>query len=146
MRVGEKGLNLIKRFEGLELATYRCPAGVWTIGYGHTKTARPGQRITESKAEDLLKEDLKWVERAIEKNVRVDLTQEQFDALASWTYNLGETNLRSSTMLRRLNNGEYDAVPSEMKRWNKSGGRVLKGLVRRREAEAALWEKGQKKR
>lgn len=146
MKIGEKGLDLIKHFEGLKLEAYKCPADVWTIGYGTTKGVKPGQRITESKAEELLKEDLKWVEGAINKNVRVDLNQNQFDALASWVYNLGETNLRSSTMLRKLNAGNYAEVPEQMKRWNKSNGQVLSGLVRRRQAEADLWQKPVKKK
>lgn len=146
MKVGEQGLKLIKRFEGLRLETYKCPADVWTIGYGHTKTAKPGQRITESKAEELLKEDLEWVEEAIEKNVKVDLTQGQFDALASWVYNLGETNLRNSTLLKVLNAGKYSEVPQQMVRWNKSGGKILKGLTRRRRAEADLWSQSSKKK
>lgn len=146
MKIGEKGLDLIKHFEGLKLEAYKCPADVWTIGYGTTKGVKPGQRITESKAEELLKEDLKWVEGAINKNVRVDLNQNQFDALASWVYNLGETNLRSSTMLRKLNAGNYAEVPEQMKRWNKSNGQVLSGLVRRRQAEADLWQEPVKKK
>ena len=131
--------TLIKEFEGLRLEAYRDSVGVWTIGYGHTSTAEEGMKITPRGAEELLRQDLRWVEEAIKKNVRVPLTQNQYDALASWVYNLGETNLRRSTLLDKLNAGDYSGAGQEMLRWNKAGGKVLKGLTRRREAEVALW-------
>lgn len=134
-----KDTSLIRRFEGLELHAYRDPVGVLTIGYGHTTNVRPGQVITESEAEELLRYDLSWVEDAINKSVTVDLNQNQFDALASWVYNLGETNLRNSTMLKKLNAGDYEGAADEMLRWNKAGGKVLRGLVRRRKAERDLF-------
>lgn len=136
---GVLDVSLIKEFEGLQLKAYKCPAGVWTIGYGHTKTAREGMKITERGAEELLRHDLVWVEEAINKNVRVPLNQNQYDALASWVYNLGGTNLRTSTLLKKLNAKDYYGAGQEMLRWNKAGGKVLKGLTRRREAEVALW-------
>jgi lysozyme len=141
-RVNEESLALIKRWEGLRLSTYKCEAGVNTIGFGHTKTARPGQVISETKAERLLLEDLAEFERAISNMVRVPLTDGQFGALVSWAFNVGEGAARRSTLVRKLNNLEYDAVPSELVRWNKVGKRVVPGLTNRRAAEAGLWARG----
>ena len=129
-------LSLIKEFEGLRLEAYLCPAKVWTIGYGHTKTAKPGMRITEGGAEALLRHDLEWVESTINKNVKVPLTQNQYDALASFIYNVGAGAFRKSTLLRLLNQGDYDGAAGQFQRWNKAGGKVLRGLTRRRQAEA----------
>ena len=95
--------------------------------------------IIKSTADRLLAEDLAEFEKYVDNLVDVPLTQNQFDALVAWTFNLGPTNLSESTLLKKLNAGDYDSVPSEMKRWNKAGGEVLEGLVRRREAEAALF-------
>lgn len=140
MKISAEGLSLIKKFEGCELEAYKCSAGVWTIGYGHTKGVEEGMTITKDQAEEMLLEELVEYERAVEEAVHNQLDQCMFDALVSWTYNLGPTNLNSSTMLKVLNAGEYDEVPSQIKRWNKAGGKVLEGLIRRREAEALLFE------
>ena len=139
MNISQEGLSLIKKFEGCEYNAYKCAAGVWTIGYGHTKTAREDRLIIKSTADRLLAEDLAEFEEYVNTLVKVPLTQNQFDALVSWTFNLGPTNLTESTLLKKLNAGDYDAVPDEIRRWNKAGGEVLEGLVRRREAEAALF-------
>lgn len=148
--VSTTGVNLVKKFEGLHkkmadgrIRSYRDPAGIWTIGYGHTKGVRSGQHITEEEANRFLIEDLEIAKRGVLRLVKVPLTQNQLDALVSWTFNLGEGNLSSSTMLKRLNAGRYDQVPSEMTKWHKA--RVngvltsLPGLVRRRAAEAAVF-------
>ena len=140
MKISAEGLSLIKKFEGCELEAYKCSAGVWTIGYGHTKGVEEGMTITKDQAEEMLLEELVEYERAVEEAVHNQLDQCMFDALVSWTYNLGPTNLNSSTMLKVLNEGKYDEVPAQIKRWNKAGGKVLEGLVRRREAEALLFE------
>lgn len=140
MKISAEGLALIKKFEGCELEAYKCSAGVWTIGYGHTKGVEEGMTITKDQAEEMLLEELVEYEKAVEEAVHNQLDQCMFDALVSWTYNLGPTNLNSSTMLKVLNAGEYDEVPAQIKRWNKAGGKVLEGLVRRREAEALLFE------
>ena len=140
MKTSAEGVALIKKFEGCELESYICPAGVWTIGYGTTKNVVEGMRITENQAEELLKKDLKTFEEEIERLVEVPLSQCQFDSLVAWTYNLGATNLKNSTLLKVLNRAEHDEVPIQIKRWNKANGEVLKGLVRRREAEALLYE------
>ena len=134
-----EGLALIKKFEGCELEAYQCSAGVWTIGYGHTKDVEEGMTITQEEAEQMLVDELHEYESYIDKYVTVALNQNQFDALVSWVYNLGPANLSASTMLKVLNSGEYEDVPAQMKRWNKAGGKVLEGLIRRREAEACLF-------
>ena len=140
MKISPEGLALIKKFEGCELEAYQCSAGVWTIGYGHTKGVEEGMTITKDQAEQMLLEELIEYEVAVEEAVDNQLDQCMFDALVSWTYNLGPTNLNNSTMLKVLNAGKYDEVPAQIKRWNKAGGKVLEGLVRRREAEALLFE------
>jgi|TARA_R110000824_G_scaffold14288_4_gene60968 lysozyme len=140
METSEEGKALIKKFEGCELESYRCSADVSTIGYGHTKDVSDGDSCTQEEADQMLTEDLEEFEGFVDKLVTVDLEQNQFDALVAWTFNLGPSNLKNSTMLKVLNQGEYNKVPSEMKRWNKAAGKVLDGLVRRREAESLLFE------
>ena len=140
MEISQEGLSLIKKFEGCELESYKCAAGVWTIGYGSTKGVEEGMEISQERADMLLLEDVEVFEEAVNKLVEVPLEQNQFDALVSWTFNLGSTNLQNSTLLKVLNNEDYEGVPSQIKRWNKAGGEVLQGLVRRREAEALLFE------
>ena len=135
-----EGLALIKKFEGCELEAYQCSAGVWTIGYGHTKGVAPGDSISQEEAEQMLVDELHEYESYVNEYVTVALSQNQFDALVSWVYNLGPANLTASTMLKDLNNGKYEEVPAQMKRWNKAGGKVLEGLIRRREAEALLYQ------
>ena len=139
MRCSQDGLELIKKFDGCKLKSYKCSAGVWTIGYGHTEGIKEGDIITSEEAEKLLRADVFKFERYVEDEVKVELEQNQFDALVAWTFNLGVGNLRSSTMLKELNNSKFDKVPSEMKRWNKAGGKTLDGLIRRREAESLLF-------
>ena len=140
MKISQEGIALIKKFEGCELEAYKCAAGVLTIGYGHTKGVTESMKITQSEAESMLVEELVEYEKAVLDAVTISIDQCMFDALVSWTYNLGPTNLRSSTMLTVLNKGEYDDVPAQIKRWNKANGKVLDGLIRRREAEALLFE------
>ena len=139
MKTSIEGLALIKKFEGLELEAYKCAAGVWTIGYGHTKDVQAGDVWSESHADYMLEVELEEFEGYINDNVTVALSQNQFDALVSWVYNLGPANLKASTMLKVLNSGDYEGVPAQIKRWNKAGGKVLEGLIRRREAEALLF-------
>ena len=140
MRVSYKGVNLIKQFEGCRLEAYRDPVGIWTIGYGHTEGVKQSHKITQHQAEILLEVDLEEFEDYVNEYVTSSLNQNQFDALVSWVYNLGPGNMRNSTMLKVLNEGKYDEVPYQIKRWNKAGGQVLRGLVRRRDAEAELFE------
>ena len=139
MQTSKTGIDLIKHFEGCELYAYKCPAGVWTIGYGHTKGVEPGMQITDEDAHNMLVEELVEYESYINKLVIVGLNQNQFDAMVSWVYNLGSANLQASTLLKVLNAGQYGEVPAQMLRWNKAGGKVLEGLTRRRQAEADLF-------
>ena len=139
MKTGSKGIDLIKHFEGCELEAYKCPAGVWTIGYGHIKGVKEGMTITEHQAEEMLKSELNEYEGYINNLVTAELNQNQFDAMVSWVYNLGGGNLSASTLLKVLNAGDYAGVPAQMMRWNKAGGKVLEGLTRRRQAEADLF-------
>lgn len=141
-RLGAAGLALIKRFEGFAAKAYLCPAGVWTIGYGHTKGVKAGDTCTEAEAEQFLRDDAGSAERPVKSLVRVPLNQNQFDALVSFTFNLGGGNLASSTLLRKLNSADYIGAALEFPRWNKAGGKVLQGLVRRRKAEADLFTGG----
>lgn len=142
--------NLVKSFEGLHKETedgtirsYRCPAGRWTIGYGHTKGVRSGMKITKAEADDILRADLVEFEDDVNKLVKVALTQAQFDALVSFAFNVGSAALASSTLLRKLNAGDADGAAAQFIRWNKATVKgkkvVLSGLTRRRAAEAALF-------
>ena len=139
MKISNEGLSLIKHFEGCELKAYRCAANVLTIGYGSTKGVTEDMEITQEGAEELLQEEMHEYEGYINDMVKVPLEQHQFDSMVSWVFNLGSGNLSSSTLLKKINNSEYDEVPEQIKRWNKAGGKVLEGLVRRREAEALLF-------
>jgi lysozyme len=139
MNIGNKGLELIKHFEGCELQAYKCPAGVWTIGYGHIKGVSEGMTITQEEAENMLRDEMAEYEGYVNNLVTVELNQNQFDAMVSWVYNLGVGNLKASTLLKVLNAGDYDGVPAQMMRWNKAGGKVLEGLTKRRQAEADLF-------
>lgn len=144
MQTSDKGIALIKQFEGCKLTAYQDSVGVWTIGYGWTqpvdgKPIRAGMTIKQETAERLLKTGLVSYENDVSRLVKVDLTQGQFDALVSFTYNLGARSLSTSTLLRKLNAGDYAGATDEFLRWNKAGGKVLNGLTRRREAERALF-------
>lgn len=144
MRISDKGVSLIKQFEGLCLTAYQDSVGVWTIGYGWTqpvdgKPIRPGMTIKEETAERLLRTGLVGYESDVSKLVKVKLTQGQFDALVSFAYNLGARALSTSTLLQKLNAGDNAGAADEFPRWNKAGGKVLPGLMRRREAERALF-------
>ena len=140
MNISKEGIDLIKEFEGCELTAYRCSANVLTIAYGRIKGVKEGDTCTKEQAEEWLHEELTEYESYINDMVEVSLLQNQFDALVSWVYNLGPSNLKSSTLLKVLNAGEYKSVPEQIKRWNKAGGKVLEGLTRRRQAEALLFE------
>ena len=140
MNISKEGTALIKKFEGCRLKAYRCSANVLTIGYGHTGGVQENDVISQPEADKLLEEDIAKFEDYVSDNVIVELNQGQFDALVAWTFNLGPGNLRESTMLKKLNNQEYESVPFEMRRWNKAGGKTLDGLIRRREAESLLFE------
>lgn len=143
MRTSENGLRLIRSYESLSLRAYRCPAGVVTIGYGHTRTARPGQTITEREADELLRGDLAEAERAVNLTSGVrPLTQNQFDALVSLVFNIGSGNYGRSTLRAKVINNPADpAIRTEFDRWVHAGGKRMAGLVKRRAAEADLYFK-----
>lgn len=143
IKTSSKGYNLIKKFEGLATSAYKCPAGVLTIGYGHTgKDVIKGMVITELYADELLKADVAKLEHSLIKALNADeivVNQNQFDALISFSYNLGLTRLVNSTLWRYLKEGNVKAAAGQFIRWNKANGKVLQGLTYRREAEAKLF-------
>ena len=139
MNISKKGIDLIKRYEGCRLKAYKCPAGVWTIGYGHTNNVRPDDIITQDDAEELLKRDLKVHEDNVKRVVKIALTQNQFDALVSFEYNVGYGAFANSTLLKLLNAGNYNGASKQFERWVYAGDRVLEGLVKRRKAERELF-------
>ena len=139
MRTSQRGLNLIKSFEGLRLHAYQDSVGVWTIGYGATRSVKAGMSISREQAERMLVNDVTRFEPEIDRLVKVPLNRNQWDALMSFTYNLGAANLESSTLRRLLNAGDYAGAAEQFPRWNKAGGQVLPGLVRRRAAERGLF-------
>lgn len=139
MKVNKKGLELVKNFEGLELTAYKCPAGVWTIGYGRTTNVYEGDKITAEQAEEWLLNELRDCERYVQLLVAVPITDNQKWALMSFIYNVGFTAFQKSTLLKLLNKREYNNASKEFARWNQAGGVVLAGLSRRRLAEEALF-------
>lgn len=142
-KTSNTGLDLIKSFEGFSANAYPDPAHGWkvpTIGYGTTAGVKMGDTITKERAEELLREDVKRFEGYVDRLVKVPLTQGMFDALVSFTYNLGTGALEKSTLLDQLNRGDYDGAAEQFGRWVKAGGKTLAGLVRRRAAERALFE------
>lgn len=139
MKTSPKGIALIKEFEGLRLKAYKCPGGVWTIGYGHTAGVKPGMVISEAQAEEYLKADLIAFERYL-NGLGLALNQNQFDALISFIYNVGTGNFSNSTLLRKVRaNPQDNSIMDEFLRWEYSKGRVLPGLQRRRLAEMKLY-------
>jgi len=138
-RISNEGITLIKEFEGLYLTAYKCPAGVWTIGWGCTDGVRPGQRITEAQAESMLRAELSKFEAGVDRLVKVPLSQSEFDALVSFAYNVGLGALGGSTLLAKLNRGDRPGAAAEFPRWNKVNGAPLAGLTRRRAAEQRLF-------
>ena len=141
-RINPAGLALIKAFEGCELTAYKCPADVWTIGYGSTGPhVTPGKRITEAEAEVLLLDDLERFEAGVAK-LAPKATDNQFAAMVSLAFNVGLSNFGGSTLLRLHNAGDHDGAARQFARWNRAAGKVLPGLTRRRAAEAALYIAG----
>ncbi len=139
MEYSQKGLDLTAEFEGLRLEAYQDIVGVWTIGYGHTKGVKKGDKITKVKAMEFLKLDIKSAVDDVKRVVKVPLTQGQFDALVDFTFNLGGGALERSTLLRLLNEKNYEGARMEFHRWNKAGGREVDGLTRRRAAEVVMF-------
>lgn len=141
MKVSNNGINLVKRFEGLELKAYRDSVGILTIGYGHTHAVKAGDIITGEQADAFLREDLQVAELTVNTNVKAKLTQGQFDALVSFVFNLGSGNFVKSTLIRKLNAGDYAGAADEFGKWVNAGGKKLPGLVKRRAAEREVFLK-----
>lgn len=139
MRTSQRGIDLIKSFEGLRLSAYQDSVGVWTIGYGTTRGVTRYMTITVEQAERMLSNDIQRFEPEMDKLVKVPLNQNQWDALMSFVYNLGAANLASSTLLKLLNKGDYQGAADQFPRWVNAGGKRLEGLVKRRAAERALF-------
>lgn len=146
MRISKNGLDLIKKYEGLKLEPYLCPANVPTIGYGATyylderKVSMDDSKITELYAEELLLSMLTRYEKGVERYVQVEINQNQFDALVSFAYNLGLGALKESTLLKKVNSNPCDEnISYQFNRWTKAGGKELSGLVKRRKEEGNLY-------
>ena len=139
LSISEDGRALTKLSEGLALVSYQDPGGVWTIGYGHTKTAKRGMRITIEQANTLLHEDMRFAEEAVRSKVKVPLSQGQYDALVDFVFNVGAGAFDRSTLLRLLNQGLYLKAANEFRRWIYQGKVQLPGLVKRRAAETILF-------
>jgi len=141
MKTSSKGIGLIKRFEGMSLVKYICPAGKPTIGVGHVMLPHENLRnaITPAEAEALLITDLKRFEDCVNDSVRVDLHQNGFDALVSFVFNIGCGAFRKSTLLRLINENDFGAAANQFDRWVYANGKRLDGLVNRRNAERELW-------
>ena len=146
MKTSSNGTSLIREFEGFVASAYLCPAGVWTIGIGTTvypngAKVKKGDKCTQDQALEYLQHDLKSFEKTVSDSVKAPLSQNQFDALVSLSYNIGSTAFKNSTLLKKLNAKDFTGAADQFLVWNKGGGKVLKGLVRRREAERALFLK-----
>ncbi len=140
MKISQRGIDLIKSFEGCKLTAYKCPAGVWTIGYGSTGPAiKEGLRWTQEQAEAALLKHVTEFESAVNSLVTVPITQAQFDALVSFVYNVGPRAFRESTMLDLLNDGDYSGAAGQFGRWINKGTPAEPGLRRRREAERQMF-------
>ena len=146
MKTSSSGTSLIREFEGFVASAYLCPAGVWTIGIGTTvypsgSKIKKGDTCTLDQAHEYLAHDMIEFEKTVSDSVKVPLSQNQFDALVSLTYNIGSTAFKNSTLLKKLNAKDYTGAADQFLVWNKGGGKVLKGLVRRRDAERSLYLK-----
>lgn len=143
MKASKVAYEIIKKYEGLKLNSYKCPAGVWTIGYGHTATTREGMKITEKEAERLLEKDVEEIERTLNACIKVSLTQNQYDALISLAYNIGASKLCKSKLMQLVNINNFKEAAEEFLKFNKAriNGvmQELKGLNNRREAERKLF-------
>lgn len=139
MNMSEKGLAMLREFEGCKLIAYQCQAGVWTIGVGHTATAKPGMMITTDQAMDLLRKDVEKFEYVVNNVVKVQLSQNQFDSLVSFVFNIGATAFKNSTLLKKLNSGDYAGAANQFSRWIRAGGIESNGLKKRRSIERSVF-------
>lgn len=139
MKISQKGIDLIKKFEGCKLQAYLCPAGVWTIGVGHTKGVKKGMVITQQQAEMFLKDDITPIEGAL-NYLGINFTQGQFDALCSWIFNIGMGSFNTSTMRKYIIAKKSDLeITDQMVKWVNAGGKPLLGLKKRRAEEANMF-------
>jgi lysozyme len=135
MNYSKSGIQLTEQFEGCRLTAYQDQVGRWTIGYGHTAGVQPGQVCTQEQAEEWLQEDTAWAVRVVNAAVRVSLSQGEFDALTDWVFNLGSGNFQHSHLLELVNQGDFTNAANEFQKWDRAGGQVVAGLLRRRIAE-----------
>lgn len=142
MNYSKDGLSLTEGFEGVRLTSYQDQVGVWTIGYGHTKGVADGMTCDQAQAEQWLLDDVAEAEAAVNHLVHIALSQEEFDALVDFTFNLGIGNFASSTLLKKLNDRDIQGAIDEFVKWDRAGGIEVAGLLRRRQAEAALFTLG----
>ena len=140
-QINSKGAKLIQRFEGCKLSAYKCPAGVWTIGYGHTQGVKQGMKISLEQAQQLLIGDLRRFCAGVDSLTQtLNLSDDMFAALVCFAYNVGLGNFSTSTLLKKVKADKTDkSIINEFLRWNKAGGQALAGLTARREAEAKLY-------
>lgn len=140
MKISEKGIEFIIKEEGEVLHAYKCPSGVWTIGIGHTGGVTPDMKITKKQSRELLKSDLRRFENIVNKVITRPLLQHEFDALISFSFNVGTQAFKNSTLVKKINtNAPYSEIRYEFLRWNKAKGKVLEGLTSRRKREAKLF-------
>ena len=140
MKTSDQGIEFIIKEEGEVLHAYRCAAGVWTIGVGHTGGVTPDMKITKEQSRELLKSDLRRFEKAVNETIKHPLLQHQFDALVSFSFNVGTQAFKNSTLAKKINaNAPWNEIRAEFLRWNKAGGKVLAGLTSRRKREAKLY-------
>lgn len=143
MHISDKGINFVIKEEGLRLTAYRCQAGVWTIGVGHTGNVKSGMKITKEYAFELLKHDLKRFENVVNKNTKVQLKQHEFDALVSLTFNIGCNAFKNSTLLKKINTkADPKEIEQQFLRWKYGGGKILPGLLVRRKREFKMFVEG----
>jgi lysozyme len=142
MQYSQTGEQLTEQFEGCRFEAYQDVRGVWTIGYGHTAGVAPGDACTQDQAEAWLQQDIQWAANAVKHYVTVALTQNEFDALTDFVFNLGIGNFSGSTLLRKLNAGDYAGAAAQFDLWDMAGGQVVAGLLRRRQAETAEFNGG----
>ncbi len=139
MKISAKGFNFIRQHEGLRLKAYQCSADVWTIGYGHTQGVSMGDTCTREQAEQWIMEDIAWAEKAVNRQ-GLNINQNQFDALVSFVFNLGETAFKSSTLLKKIKANPNDpTIADEFAKWKYAGGKVVAGLAKRRKNESNLY-------
>ncbi len=139
MKASQVAFDLIKEFEGLRLRSYKCSAGIWTIGWGSTENVTPNMVIDTAEAQHRFLDDMEEVDKALGRLLKVELTQYQYDALASFVFNLGASNLAQSTLLKRLNAGRLVDAANELLKWTRASGKIVPGLVRRRSIERDLF-------